>query len=452
MNKIFIETVGCPKNQEDSEKIAGLLKTKGYEILLQPDDADVIIVNTCGFIEDAKRESIHTFFNYVPYKESGKRLILTGCLTQRYPEELAAELPEADAILGVNNYKDLPEIISGLSSKRVYTDGAEDIFSAPRAALTPRHSSYLKIAEGCSNHCAYCIIPDIRGPYRSVPMELLLEEAGTLAAEGCKELILIAQDVTSYGLDLYGKYALPELLRKLCSAENAKGIEWFRLLYCYEERVTDELIEVMGNEQRILNYIDIPLQHISNNILKSMRRSSSTESIRKTIANLRKAMPDIVVRTTFITGLPGETEQDFEELHDFIEEIRFDRLGVFVYSPEEGTDAALMPCQVDRSTSETRRDLIMQLGQQISLEKNRSKIGTVLDVIVDELEDENTNEECVYIGRSRGDAPEIDGAVIFSAPLNGAHDPYDTIGSIVKVRITDAMDYDLVGELMEGEE
>ena len=451
MNKIFIETVGCPKNHEDSEKIAGLLKSKGYEIVFQPEDADIIIVNTCGFIEDAKRESIDTFFDYVPYKEDGKRLIVTGCLTQRYPEELATELPEADAILGVNNYKDLPEIISGINKKRVNTDGDEGVFSAPRVALAPRHSSYLKIAEGCSNNCSYCIIPSIRGPYRSVPIELLLEEAGELAAEGCKELILIAQDVTSYGIDLYGKYALPELLRKLCDAENLKSIEWFRLLYCYEERVTDELIEVMASKRRILNYIDIPLQHISDKMLKSMRRSSSTESIRNTITKLREAMPDIVIRTTFITGLPGETEQDFEELYDFIKEIQFDRLGVFVYSPEEGTDAAVMLDQVSTHTSETRRDIIMQLGQQISLEKNRSKVGTVQDVIVDEIDSDGSGNEGVYVGRSCGDAPEIDGSVIFSVPPGGACGPYDTIGSIVKVRITDAMDYDLIGEQIEGE-
>ena len=459
MRKIFIETVGCPKNQEDSEKMAGLLKKSGHEITMQPDEADVIIINTCGFIEDAKRESIETIFNYTHYKELGKQLVVTGCLTQRYPDELAEELPEADAILGVNDYERLPEIVSRHCEQSeeirkqnipVHTKGKPGIFTAPRAALSPRHSSYLKIAEGCSNRCAYCIIPDIRGPYRSVPMESLLDEAGELSAEGCKELILIAQDLTSYGRDLYGNYALADLLKKLCESDKTKDIEWIRLLYCYEERVTDELIKVMADEQKILKYMDIPLQHVNDRLLKNMRRSSTKESIRKTIAKLREKIPDIVLRTTFITGLPGETEQDFEELYEFVLETRFDRLGVFAYSPEEGTDAALMPDQVDREISEARRDSLMRLQQQISLEKNRDLVGTVQDVIVDDFEDEEFNakpaeheKSCVYVGRTRADAPEIDGSVIFSAPGIAID---DIIGTIVKVRITDAFDYDLAGE------
>ena len=460
MNKIFIETVGCPKNQEDSEKMAGLLSAKRHEIVFSPDDADVIIVNTCGFIEDAKRESIETFFDFIPYKEDGKRLIITGCLAQRYPEELAEELPEADAILGVNDYEKLPDIINMINRKdggviagrakktRVYANGAPGILAAPRKALAPRHSSYLKIAEGCSNNCAYCSIPDIRGPYRSVPMERLLEEAAALAYEGCKELILIAQDVTWYGKDIYGNYALPGLLSRLCTSARLKDIEWIRLLYCYEERVTEELIEVMANEKKILNYIDIPLQHVNDKLLRNMRRLSDSAGIRKTILNLREAMPDIVIRTTFITGLPGETEQEFEELYDFVKETRFDRLGVFAYSPEEGTDAALMPDQAGKQVSEDRRDSLMQLQRQISLEKNSEFAGSDIDVIVDELEDEGSGNDYVYTGRSRGDAPEIDGSVIFSAKPGAGLNPYDTIGNIVKVRITDAMDYDLVGEMV----
>jgi ribosomal protein S12 methylthiotransferase len=451
--KIFIETVGCPKNQEDSERIAGLLKKAGHVITMQPDEADVIVINTCGFIEDAKRESIDTIFNYIPYKEYGKRLIVAGCLTQRYPDELACELPEADAILGVNDYKRLPKIISDFFERNetipelsvpVYTNGEPDILTGPRSALTPRHSSYLKIAEGCSNKCAYCVIPDIRGPYRSVPEEQLIEEAGRLAAEGCKELILIAQDLTSYGRDLYGKYALSDSLRKLCENDKTKNIEWIRLLYCYEERITDGLIQLMANEQRILKYIDIPLQHLNDRLLKSMRRSSSKESIQRTISDLREAMPDIVLRTTFITGLPGETEKDFEELYDFILETQFDRMGVFVYSPEEGTDAALMSGQVDRETAEQRRDSLMMLQQQISLKKNQNLIGTVQDVIVDGPEEESSDTEPegdrVFVGRTRGDAPEIDNTVVFEAAPGD-----DIIGTIVKVRITDALDYDLVG-------
>ena len=453
MSNIFIETMGCPKNQEDSEKIAGLLELAGHRIVQDPDESDVIILNTCGFIEDAKRESIDTFFNFVPYKDSGKRLIVTGCLTQRYPEEIKTELPEADAIFGVNDYEKLPGVISELLGKE---DGKRILFAsttsqnleAPRVALSPRFSSYLKIAEGCSNNCAYCIIPKIRGPYRSQPIEQILEQAEKLAEEGCKELILIAQDLTWYGKDLYGQYVLAELLRKLLAEDSLKSIEWIRLLYCYQERVTDELIELMANEKRILPYLDIPLQHVNGEVLKNMRRLSTPEGIRKTISDLRSAMPGIVIRTTFITGLPGETEEAFQELYEFVRETRFNRLGVFAYSPEDGTDAILMPDQVEKEVAEERRDAIMALQQQISLEKNMDLIGTTQDVIVEELEDDMNSEKLVYIGRTKGDAPEIDGSVIFSASAGTVETPYDTIGKIVKVRITDAMDYDLVGEMV----
>jgi ribosomal protein S12 methylthiotransferase len=366
---------------------------------------------------------------------------------QRYADEIATELPEADAILGVNDYERLPEIVSGLSihsssadAGSVMTGGNAGILTVPRFALSPRHTSYLKIAEGCSNNCAYCAIPAIRGAYRSVPMEQLLKEAGALAAEGCKELVLIAQDVTMYGIDLYRRLMLPELLQRICGAPGAKGIEWIRLLSCYEERVTDELIGVMASEPKILRYIDLPLQHVSDGILSRMRRASTNESIRKTITRLREAMPDIAIRTTFITGLPGEGDREFAELAEFVEEMRFDRLGVFAYSPEDGTDAALMPDQVDAETAEARRDVVMQLQQRISLERNEAFAGSVLDVIVDGCEEDGT-----YIGRTRADAPEIDCAVLFTDISAGVKS--DRIGKIVKVRITDAMDYDLVGEL-----
>jgi len=317
--------------------------------------------------------------------------------------------------------------------------GLRRLKSDRRYAMTPRYSSYLKIAEGCSNNCAYCAIPGIRGPYRSVPIEQLVSEAEGLAEEGCKELILIAQDVTWYGMDLYGRFALPELLRGILASKAAKNIEWVRLLYCYAERVTDELIGVMAEEPRILKYIDLPLQHVSDKLLKNMRRKGTGHTIRDVIGRLRAAMPDIVIRTTLITGLPGETEEDFEELYSFAEDIRFDRLGVFVYSPEEGTDAAVMPDQVDHETAVYRRDELMSLGQRISLEKNERLIGSVQDVIVD------ARDGGAWAGRTRGDAPEIDDSVIFTAPqLND-----DIIGTIVKVRITDAMDYDLVGELTD---
>ena len=492
MSSVFIDTVGCPKNQDDSERMAGLLAAAGHSIVFTHEEADVIIVNTCGFIEAAKRESLETVFSYAPYKEDGKRLIVTGCLTQRYAAELASDLPEADALLGVNEYEKLPAVIASLAElggvepetslrverrrreaeqgaseseaeaelceavaslsavplrtrrkARLASEGLKPRLASegrkPRLALSPRHSAYLKIAEGCSNHCAYCIIPSIRGPYRSFPIEQVIAEAETLAAEGCKELILIAQDLTRYGQDLYGHHALAEFLKKLCASDATKSIEWIRLLYCYEECVTDELIDVMASEPKILKYIDMPLQHINDGILSSMRRRSTSRSIKGAIARLRAAMPDIVIRTTFITGLPGETEQMFEELYAFIEGTRFDRLGVFAYSPEEGTDAALMPDQVDAETAEARRDALMQLQQSISLENNERLIGSVQDVLA-----EGSVDEGVYTGRTRADAPEIDDEIIFSAPAES-----DIIGRIVKVRVTDAMDYDLIGEIIE---
>jgi len=435
--------------------MAGLLSAAGHEITFDPDEADAIVVNTCGFIEAAKRESIETIFSYLPHKEAGKNLIVTGCLSQRYPAELAEELPEADAIIGVNDYEKLPKIIEDIAGaskpsasiersadpRRLFDCQNGHLKTASRVALSPRYSSYIRIAEGCSNNCAYCAIPMIRGPYRSVPMERLIKETEELASEGCKELILIAQDVTWYGNDIYGRFALPELLRGICASETAKTIEWIRLLYCYPERVTGELIEVMASEPRILRYIDLPLQHINDRLLKNMRRLGTGGSVRDTIGRLRAAMPDIAIRTTFITGLPGETDKDFEELLSFAEETRFDRLGAFVYSPEEGTDAAGMAYQVDQKTAENRRDALMRLGQSISLEKNESLIGTVQEIIVDGREGD------AFLGRTRGDAPEIDDAVLFTVP-ESALENGDIIGTFVNVRITDAMDYDLIGELV----
>ena len=504
MSKVFIETVGCPKNREDSERMAGFLASAGHELVFDPSPADVIVVNTCGFIEDAKRESIETIFDFAAHKEEGKRLIATGCLVQRYASELAEELQEADALLGVNDYEKLPEIVTALAKPAAPSQGCAELrsntgdrfisiskdavspMSVARKALSLRFSSYLKIAEGCSNNCAYCVIPSIRGPYRSVPMQQLILEAESLAAEGCKELILIAQDVTRYGKDLYGRFALPELLGKLCASEAARGIEWIRLLYCYDDRVTDELIEVMAKEPKIVKYMDLPLQHISDRLLSSMRRASSGNSIKNTISRLRAAMPEIAIRTTFITGLPGETEQDFEELCQFVKDTRFARLGVFAYSREEGTDAAEMPGQVNPGVAEERRDILMRLQQQISLENNRRLIGAALDVLVTGREDEDEDEAegglGAYIGRTRDDAPEIDCEIIFNAgyqdgrrdcsmlsrgrnntPISGNIDnniDNDTgsianiveIGEIVKVLVTDAFDYDLVGELIPGKQ
>jgi ribosomal protein S12 methylthiotransferase len=463
--RVFIDTVGCPKNHEDSERMAGALVSSGHEIVFTPEEADAIIVNTCGFIEDAKRESIETIFSYAPLKNDppvipaqavipaqtgishqSRKLIVTGCLSQRYAEELKTELAEADLILGVDAAEKLPELLGG--ADLCHPGPCPGHAAASRYALSSRYTSTLKVAEGCSNSCAYCVIPRIRGSYRSVPMDDIIGEAAALAREGARELVLIAQDVTCYGKELYGEYLLPSLLRRLCQDERLTDVQWIRLLYCYEERITDELIRVMQAEPKILHYIDIPLQHVSADILKRMNRLSSPESIRDTIARLRAAMPDIVIRTTFITGLPGETEEDFAELMDFCEETKFDRLGVFSYSREEGTAAAAMPDQVDHELAEERKDALMRLQMDISLEANARLIGTETEVIVDGFE-----EDC-FIGRTKGDAPEIDNAVMFTVPefakdglplANSALQP----GDFVRVRITDAMDYDLVGEMVE---
>ncbi|MDR1796713.1 MAG: 30S ribosomal protein S12 methylthiotransferase RimO [Clostridiales Family XIII bacterium] len=432
--KVFIETIGCPKNKEDSERMAGLLVRAGHEVTADAEAADAVIVNTCGFIEAAKQESIEAIFDYAPLRQQGKRLVVTGCLAQRYAKELREELPEADAILGVNDYGRIAEAVAG---GRGGTEGVPGILAGQRVALDPRATSYLKIAEGCDNRCAYCVIPQIRGPYRSVPQEAVLAEALGLAREGCKELVLIAQDVTNYGADLPGGPALPGLLEALCRVD---GPEWIRLLYCYEERVTDALIEAMAAQPKVCRYIDLPLQHVSAGVLKRMGRRSTPDSIRRTLGRLRAAMPGIVIRTTFITGFPGETERDFGELMDFVETERLGRVGVFAYSREEGTPAAAMPGQVPQALAEERRDALMQLQTGISLEGNRALVGTVQDVLVDGRE-----EDC-YVGRTRGDAPEIDGAVIFTAPGPPISDTI--IGTFVRVRITDAMDYDLVGELL----
>jgi ribosomal protein S12 methylthiotransferase len=473
MSKIFIETVGCPKNREDSERMAGLLRAARHEIVFDAAQADVVVVNTCGFIEAAKTESIETIFDLAPLRDEGKKLIVTGCLTQRYAEELFEELPEADALLGVNDYGRLPEILemlqertgsasagdalAGLASAGVTgtsaghgrnalrragvrvlaAGGAPGVLEGERFALEPRTVSYLKIAEGCDNCCAYCIIPRIRGPYRSVPLEMLIREAALLTDEGCKELILIAQDVTGYGMDLYGESRLPELVRALCRTD---GIEWIRLLYCYEERITDELIAVMAEEPKVCKYIDIPLQHVSEPVLRRMGRRSTPRSIRATIGKLRAAMPEIVIRTTFITGFPGETEADFAALRDFVEEQRFGRLGVFAYSREEGTPAAEFPDQVPQETAEARLDALMRIQMDVSLAENERLVGSVQEVLAESLMEDGE----VWLGRTRGDAPEIDNAVMFTAP---GIDASVIMGRIVKVRVTDAMDYDLVGEM-----
>lgn len=434
--KIFIETLGCPKNFNDSQVAAGLLEAGGHEIVNIPSEADAIMVNTCGFIQDAKKESIERIFDMSSY---GKLLIVSGCLSQRYGEELFESMPEADVILGVNDYDKLPEILtryeqehSDLRREKHLSLYEKDLPSLKRKLDDDPYTATIKIAEGCNNRCTYCVIPQIRGPYRSVPMEDVLKEAERLAAAGTKELILIAQDTTAYGMDFDGKYHLAELLTELCKVD---GIAWIRIMYAYEDRITDELIEVMAREDKICKYLDIPLQHASDRVLRAMDRRSTRESIRNTVRRLRSAMDDIRIRTTLITGFPGESEEDFDELIDMVETERFDRLGVFTYSAEEGTPAGEMDDQIPEEVKEERMDQIMRRQLEISLENNRDLVGFTLEVIIDE-EDEDGS----YIGRSRYDAPEIDNSVLINTSKK--HVP----GDIINVRIVDAFDYDLVGE------
>lgn len=437
--KIFIETLGCAKNASDSEMAAGILEAAGHTIVNQPDDAEAIMVNTCGFINDAKKESIGRIFDMAEYKKNGGILIVSGCLSQRYGEDLYNEMPEVDIFLGVNDYPSLPEIINNhIQGQRekyfsIYEKGFLE--TGRRKRMEPSFSATIKIAEGCNNVCAYCVIPSIRGPYRSRRMEDILKEARELAADGCKELIIIAQDVTAYGLDLYGELKLAALVRELCRIDE---IRWVRLMYCYEDRITDELIEVMASEEKVCHYIDIPIQHVSDKILKAMHRRSTKESILNTVGRLRKAIPDIHIRTTLITGFPGEDKHDFEELVDFVESQKFERLGVFTYSKEEGTPAAKMKNQVREDTKQRRKEILMTKQMEISLASNEEQIGKTLEVLVEEIDEEGS-----YVGRSRYDAPEIDNSVLFSSETTCIP------GDIVYVKIVDAFDYDLVGRMEE---
>lgn len=434
--KVYMETMGCPKNFNDSQVAKGLIQEKGFQITDNIDECDVMILNTCGFINDAKKESISRTFELAEYKNDGKKLIMTGCLSERYSKDLFEEMPEVDCFLGVNEYDKLPDILEEIMKSHIRCDyvsgcAAKNLSRQPRLLEDNPYSATLKIAEGCDNRCAYCVIPYIRGPFRSKKMEDVIEEANWLAQKGCKELILIAQDVTVYGKDLYGEMVLPKLLRELCRIE---GIEWIRLMYCYEDRITDELIEVMATEPKICHYIDIPIQHSSDNMLRTMNRRSTEESIRTTIDKLKKAIPDIHIRTTLITGFPGESEEDFDNLLDFVDEMRFARLGVFAYSQEENTPAGEMDNQIPEEIKLLRQDAIMRRQLDISLETNKEKVGMTLRVLVEERDLDGS-----YIGRTAFDAPEIDNSVIFSSERDLK------AGDFVNVLIQDAFDYDLTG-------
>lgn len=434
--KIYIETLGCAKNAADSEMAGGILQAAGHELVNGPQDAEAILVNTCGFINDAKKESIHKILELAEWKDEGRLLLVSGCLAQRYGDELYKEMPEVDIFLGVNDYPALPEILKhhvrGQREKHLHVYEKGFLASATRNIGKTSYSATLKIAEGCDNVCTYCVIPSIRGSYRSKKMEDVLREAEALAEGGCRELILIAQDLTAYGMDLYGELKLAELVRALCRIDT---LRWIRLMYCYEDRITDELIQVMAEEKKVCHYIDLPIQHANDRVLSDMNRRSTKASILDTIQRLRTAMPDIHIRTTLIVGFPGETDEAFAELAEFVEEMRFERLGVFAYSKEEGTLAAGMAGQVAEEVKEQRKEALMMSQLDISLAGNQQKVGRVLEVLVEEQEEEGS-----YIGRTGYDAPEIDHTVIFTS-----QEPC-LPGEMVMVRIIDAFDYDLVGE------
>jgi ribosomal protein S12 methylthiotransferase len=435
--KAAIVSLGCSKNLVDSEVMVQSILNDNYEITNDASIAEVIIVNTCGFIEGAKQESIDTILEMSEYKNNGKCkvLIASGCMAERYKEELIKELPELDAVIGTGDYKDITEVIQKtLQGEKVVRYGHQelvDIDKLPRRISTFGASAYLKIAEGCDNRCSYCIIPTLRGRYRSRRLEDIIAEAKELSKNGITELNIIAQDITRYGIDLYGKYRLSELLIQLAAIEE---IEWIRLMYSYPDEFNDELIDTISKEEKICNYLDIPIQHASNGILKKMARRSSKEKILELIGKLRTSMPDIVLRTSLIVGFPGETEKDFKELYDFVSEVRFNRLGVFAYSREEDTAAYDMPNQVDEAVKQERLEKIMLLQKDISLENNMKLIGKTIKVLIEGF------SEGEYFGRSYMDAPEIDGKVYFKSSK-------DLIpGNFCFVKVNKAYEYDLVGE------
>ncbi len=438
--KILLISLGCDKNLVDSEMMLGMLEEKGYTFTDDESEAEAVVVNTCCFINDAKEESINTLLEMAQLKESGqlKALIAAGCLAQRYREEILKEIPQVDAIVGTTAVAEiveaLDEVLAGKGSNHYQDINAAPVTGAKRVVTTGGHFAYLKIAEGCDKHCTYCIIPKVRGSFRSVPMEILLEEAARLAEGGVKELILVAQETTLYGVDLYGKKSLPVLLHKLAQIS---GIYWIRILYCYPEEITDELIDTIAAEPKVCHYLDIPIQHASDNILRRMGRRTTEAELRDMIGRLREKIPDICLRTTLISGFPGETKEDFENLYNFVDEMEFDRLGVFTYSQEEDTPAAAMPEQIDDKIKEARRDELMELQQEIAFEKAKDMVGRVLTVIIEgKVADEET-----YVGRTYRDAPNVDGYLFVNTTANLM------TGDFVKVLVTDANEYDLIGEI-----
>lgn len=440
MRKVLFISLGCDKNLADSEEMLGMLVENGYTLTNDETEAEIIVVNTCAFIHDAKEESINSILEMARYKTEGvlKVLLVTGCLAQRYKEEIIKEIPEVDAVLGTTSFGDIIKALDKVFEGERYLEfkdiNALTEISKKRVLTTGGYYGYLKIAEGCDKRCTYCIIPKLRGNYRSIPMEQLISQAEYLAGQGVRELILVAQETTVYGKDIYGKKCLHKLLKELCKIP---GIQWTRILYCYPEEIYPELIQTMKEEKKICHYLDLPIQHCSDKILKKMGRRTTKQELIDIVTLLRKEIPDIILRTTLITGFPGETEEDHEELMEFIDTMEFDRLGVFTYSAEEDTPAANMPNQIAEEVKQDRQAELMELQQEISIDKGNDKIGTCVEVMIEgKVADENA-----YVGRTYGDAPNVDGYIFINT------DTELMSGDFARVHVTGALEYDLIGEL-----
>ena len=438
MKKVSLVSLGCSKNLIDAEQMLAILEDNGFEIIDNEENADIMIVNTCAFIDDAKQEAIDCILEHAEYKKSDSErlLVVTGCLSQRYKDEILNEIPEVDIVIGTNEFDRIAEIISNYSKEDTNVYCSEKYMacdSLRRVVTTPKYTAFIRIAEGCDNRCTYCIIPYIRGNYRSRSIEDIVDEAKILAENGAKELVVIAQDTSRYGIDRYGAYMLPELLRRLCGID---GIEWIRLHYCYPEFITDELIDVMASEEKICNYLDIPIQHANDEILKKMGRKINKEQLTELIKKLRSKISDIVIRTTIIVGFPTESDEQFSELRDFVTDVEFDRLGIFTYSQEEGTPAARMKGQIDEETKRNRQEILMIDQAEVSEGLNKQKVGKTFKVLVEGYD----NIIKMFYGRTYADSAEVDGKVFFSSPKKCDD------GEFVYVKITDYMEYDLHGE------
>ncbi len=441
--KILFVSLGCDKNLVDTENMLGILKNKGFEFTDDEWEADIIAINTCCFIGDAKQESINTILEMAEHKKDArcKVLVVAGCLAHRYQDEIIKEIPEVDAFVGTSSYDKIADMINSVLEEKGISNFVEDanrmpMVEADRIVTTPGYYEYLKIAEGCDKHCTYCVIPKVRGSFRSFPIEYLVNQTKKLVEGGVKEIILVAQETTLYGVDLYGKKSLPKLLHNLGLIE---GLEWIRILYCYPEEINDELIEVIKNEPKVCHYLDMPIQHASDNILKRMGRRTSKQELTDIVAKLRREIPDIALRTTLITGFPGETDVDHEEVMQFIDECEFDRLGVFTYSREEDTVAAQMPDQIDEEIKGKYRDELMQLQQEISADRSAAMIGRIVRVMIEGF----IPEDNTYVGRSYKDAPNVDGLVFVEC------DRELMSGDFIDVKITGSTEYDLIGTIVE---